>query len=404
MSKRVLLITASYYPMSMAGAHRPAKMAKYLPQFGWTPEVLCGAWTPENSEGTYDPGLAARPDTCPVTRVPYPPLPPTKPGRGFLYGMQILFPYHIPWSFTRGMVAAGRRLLAEKHFDAIWSTSNPPTVHYVAACLARRHGLPWVADFRDIPDQDFHPLRLWYIKQWERWMCRRAKAFTTVAQPLVERLKARHDMPVHVITNGFDPEDYPAAPPVRADRFTIRHTGTIYPYAQDPRPLFAALDLLEKSGQVNLDDFLVEFYDAPRAVMASWLQTFSCRRVVKCMDRLGTADVIRCQQEAAILLLLSINQHDGIVPIKTFDYLAARRPVLDVPGSKATGAVLSGTKGGIGAGDPTEIAAILASWYKEWRQTGTVAYTGVPEEMAVYTRRHLAGRLAQVLDEVSTES
>ena len=41
--RRVLLISAVFPPEYSAGAIRPSKMAKYLPEFGWTPLVLTSA-------------------------------------------------------------------------------------------------------------------------------------------------------------------------------------------------------------------------------------------------------------------------------------------------------------------------------------------------------------------------
>ena len=40
MSRRVLMIAWHYYPSNTSGTHRPAKFAKYLPEFGGHARVV----------------------------------------------------------------------------------------------------------------------------------------------------------------------------------------------------------------------------------------------------------------------------------------------------------------------------------------------------------------------------
>jgi hypothetical protein len=40
MSRKILLVTYHFPPSPAVGGIRPAKFAKYLPEFGWTPVVL----------------------------------------------------------------------------------------------------------------------------------------------------------------------------------------------------------------------------------------------------------------------------------------------------------------------------------------------------------------------------
>lgn len=403
MSHSVLLIAVGHYPLNMAGAHRPAKLAKYLPEFGWTPVMLCARWTPENSDGCYDPVLAAKPDICRTVRVPYPAPSRNKAGRGIAYASEILFPYRAPFGFTRRMLAAAEQLVASEKFDVIWSTWYPGPVHYVASQLARRHGLPWVADFRDIPDQSFSPYRLRYTLKREVQLCRWAKAITTVSQPLADTLARRYQAPVHVVLNGFDPDDYPVGEGVDADKFTICYTGIIYSH-RDPRPVFAALDRLAEAGDLDLQDVRVVFYGTPRVQIGPLLEGYRCGGSVECHDRIPFAEVVRCQQRAAVLLSLSTADVAGIMTSKIFNYLAARRPILDVPGGDVTRQLLNETQAGRSAASTAEIAGVLRDWYKEWKRTGTVAYRGIPERVARYSHKGRAEQFAHIFESVAGTS
>ena len=46
-------------------------------------------------------------------------------------------------------VRAGTRAVREREIDVVLSTSPPNSVHVIAAAIARRTGVPLVADFRD---------------------------------------------------------------------------------------------------------------------------------------------------------------------------------------------------------------------------------------------------------------
>ena len=398
-SKHVLMIGRAYPPLNASGAHRPAKLAKYLPAFGWTPVVLCAGWTPENSwGGFYDPLLAARPDVCRTVRVPYPARPSSLVGRATDQLLPMVFPYRAPFGFTRRLLAAAEALVRRETFDALWSTYKPGLSHYVASRIARRHGVPWVADFRDIADQ--YDLGVWRFRhevRQEVLACRWASAVATVSRPLADRLAARYPVPVYVIPNGFDPDDFPPAPDGPLATFTISYFGAVYG-ERNPRPLFEAIDRLAASNQVRFEDVQIRFYGSRADHVERMAQPYECRRIVECLPRLPHGEMVRAQQQSAVLLLLSHRTFPGLVTGKVFDYLGAGRPILDVPGGGVTGELLDETRAGIGVGDPQEIAQVVHQWYEEWKATGTVAWRGVPRRIAAYSRKEQAGRLAQVFD------
>jgi glycosyltransferase involved in cell wall biosynthesis len=270
--------------------------------------------------------------------------------------------------------------------------------HYVASRMARRHGIPWVADFRDLPDQ--------YLKQtWadrrcvqcEIRICKHARVMVAVSQPQADVLVSRHGVPVYVIPNGYDPEDYPLESDVKFPKFNIGYFGSVYA-DRDSRALFMAIDRLASQSDVDLDDMLIQFYGAGEDCLSAMKAGFRCAGIVQCLPRVAHTEMIRLQQRCVILLVLSHKTSTGLMTAKIFDYMGARRPILDVPGGGVTGAVLEETRTGVGAESPKEIAKVLQRWYEEWKGTGTVAYRGIPGKIARYTRKEQAGQLAQIFD------
>jgi hypothetical protein len=174
--RRVGLVAYMYPPRQAAGALRAASLARYLPAFGWEPVVITvqprtSLYLPSDGGGPVagdppEPDLAT-PDRAwhalaagAVESVRGPgALEPLKTenvlaGRRpfalaahWAYRQVLAFPDDAwPWLVDRRSMA---RTLAARGVSAIVSTSPPPTAHLVAAGVAARLGVPWVADYRD---------------------------------------------------------------------------------------------------------------------------------------------------------------------------------------------------------------------------------------------------------------
>ncbi len=410
MGRQILLIGRSFYPATNAGAHRMAKMAKYLPNYGWTPTVLCVDCTPENSQLVYDPHLANKGDFCEVVRISFDRNAAdtriiTRIGRRILHEKhrieQFVYPDRQRIGFCKRMLESAERLASTKRFDAMWATSPPALVHYVASKISRKYSIPWVADFRDLPDEYRTSWTIRRMVQAEVKVCASASALIGVTSTHVKMLKARHKVPLHLIYNGYDPDDYVGNVPVDAKRFQVGYFGILAPY-RDPRPLFKALDLLSANGHRVLDDIAVRFVGPAQHEIQSLLQDFRCGKHVQVVPRVGHAETIRMQRQCAVLLLFKATKPLGTIDSKIFDYLAAGRPILNVPGdSDVVDRILAETQAGISIDEPAKIASVLTKWHQEWKSTGTVRCRSLSKVVAKYSREKQAGMLAHVLDSVA---
>jgi glycosyltransferase involved in cell wall biosynthesis len=398
MSRKILLIALGCYPSNVAGAHRPAKIAKFLPEFGWDPLILCAEWKRDNDPARFDPGLALENDACRTIRVPYPAPAGGRAGRAFRRFLTTVFPYTTPRSAVRSFMREASRIVESERVDAIWSTYRPGLTHLVAGLVSRRAGIPWVADFRDIPDQVHDTPRVRRTVRTEVAICSGASVITATSPASAARLAERHRAPVELVMNGFDPDDYdPAARPT-GEVFDITYYGTLYEYF-DPRPLFRALDLLHARGEIDLGRVAVEFYGPPRKQIEALARGFECARVVRARPRLPYREMLRRQQESVVLLAVKSRDAGTAIPLKILEYLGARRPVLCVPGDGGdVDAVLADTGAGRSAADPEEIASVVHEWYGLWSSSGTLPCESVPARLERYGRREQTRVLAQVLD------
>jgi len=406
MSKRVLMIIGLYYPYNAPGHHRCAKLAKYLPRFGWEPTVLCGKSTKQNSGVCYDASLEGK-DTCETIRVPYPYYRGRSPANLFdAYIMEKLATTSYPYFLYRSLLQAGRELLQNRHFDAIWATSPYTMGLKVAGKLSREFNTPWMADLRDLAHELTEkpgPLSRWQVRLETR-ACGNASALSTVSQPLVDTLVTRHSgagypLPVHLVPNGFDPEDYTQVDQPPSEFFDIVHCGLIYG-RRSPLVLLDALDKLLAEGQ-ELARLRVKFYGLEKAQLEQFVADRPCAPMVHDMGRVSFRGAQRILQRATVLLLLSHSGVRGMMTSKLFEYLAAGRMILSVPGDNdVTDAVLDETKAGVAGGNADGLAELLRGWYAEWKERGELAYSGLPEKIAQYSRVKQAERTAEILTSI----
>jgi len=401
--KTVLLVAYYYPPVIETGARRAGCMAKYLPEFGWRPLVVTRRWTPENC--MHDPDFVRNlPAEHLAAEVP---IPGNYLRMSFWQKLQrFLHPSTFPSPWVPGALEAIGSICERHRPDAVWATCGPYSSLNVGASCARQHGLPWVADLRDIPGQYGEQqnldltLRRLRLAPVEKRLLRTADAITTVSEGLARLVRSRHGRKAHVIPNGFDAEDYAETPPGPTPRFTILFTGRFIVY-YDPSPLFRALDLLHERGQIRLDDVSVRFCGRSREQALEAARGYRCHSIVAAEDTVPHAQVARLQQEATVLLTLSCPGGTGVLSSKMLEYLGARRPILSVPrDGDCVDELLSRTGAGASCTTPEEIAEQLLMWYREWKETGTVACHRDDEAVKHYSRRRQAGRLAQVLDEV----
>ena len=404
MARIALLVTDAYYPLTMAGAHRLAKMARFLPDAGWTPIVVCREWTASNSAGAYDSALGRETDVCETIRLK---------DAGFSLQFRarlqrrvegVLWPYKAPIRLMWRMRRTAFELARSRRVDVVWSSFIPGYVHCVASDLARRLGVRWVADFRDLPDQTYVNRHTRRLLVNERRTCAPAVALTTTTSALAAQLARRHRAPVHVVENGFDEDDYRSTVPVSRDEFVIAYFGILYAF-RDPRPLFQALDRLAGRAAIDLGRVRVRFYGTSMDRIRALANGFVCSSAVEVLPRVGRSEMFTLQQNATVLLNLQGSEAGGAVPSKLFEYLGARRPILNIPGDQGAGdAVLSRTGAGHTANGVEEIADVVGAWYGEWKKTGVVRWPGRVSEVMFYSRRNQAAILGRVFDKAVSQT
>lgn len=426
--KKVLVIAYYWPPSGGSGVQRWVKMCKYLPQNGWLPVV----YTPLN------PALTAVDDTLAAdvpaevevirrriiepgqfsrktTNAQVTPINGQKKTLKQRIAMWIRGNLFIPDPRVLWVLPSVRflcRYLREHHVDAIVSTGPPHSMHLIAKMVARRTGLPWVADFRDPWTRMFYFKHLSLTPRAESLYVKMELSVldgatrVVAVSPLVQLdFQQATETPVELITNGFDAQDFPDMPrsSFSSEHFTLLHAG-LFAADGNPTVLWEALGEMVASDSDFARDFRLVLCGKTDSAVVSALCEAGLGDNFTDLGYVDHKSVVQRMKEAAALMLplRKEPEYRATLPGKLFEYLAARRPVIGV-GQKdgAMAAILSST----GAGqcfDWDEKQAMktwIAACYQAWKK-GELGDNQA--DLSAYSREGLAASYARLLNEITS--
>jgi hypothetical protein len=422
--KKVLIISYHYYDQKSIGAVRIHGLAKFLPKFGWEPYILTTESNSKDPSSTQAKIFDARCETTCIKwkkmlgikdetslkeRLGIPNQKNKKDGLDNLLKIWAeIFTYPCAmYNWHDQAVKLGNELIASESFDAMISSSGPPTCNLIAKDLNEIYGLPWIADFRDLWTQnhyyEFSRFRRFFERRLEFKTLSNADALTTVSKPLSEKLQQLHpEKRIFTIPNGFDPAQINPGFPL-AKKFTITYTGSLYQGRRDPELLFQALGNMISKGLMDANDLSVEFYGPKENWIEIDAERYGLNKLVKINGSISRDASIEMQRRSHLLLLLTWNNKDekGVYTGKIFDYLAACRPILSIG---ALGGVveelLKITGAGIHLSSQEDTEKVIMKAYHEYKSLNTVSYHGLSYEIDKFSQIEMARKFSEVLDEL----
>ena len=437
--RRVLLVSYHFPPVGGAGVQRPAKFARYLPEFGWDVSVLQA----ENPSAplidaslladlpadlvtvkarTLEPGYAAKAASG-VSGGTRQGGVRALAGRAIRRVATVALQPDPQVLWLPAARRAGRALLARLPHDAILATAPSYSNLVLGAMLKQRSGLPLLADYRDEWDVSSaywenaprDPISRRIQSAMQRRVLRSADAVIATTKASTARLAARAmeagASPIaECIYNGWDPGDLIAAGqatpavPVAAGKFRLVYTGTLW-------------NLTSIAPVVSAVEQLAQHHPA----LAARLELVILGRKTPDQERLlarlsGTPTVVHqpayaahavalatMQSADALLLLLSdVPGAERVAPAKLFEYLAVGRPMLAVTPDGETASIVRSVESD-GWRAAHDVAGIT-SWLVARLEGRTSA--ALPDRDATragFQRRPQAAQLAALLDRVVEE-
>jgi hypothetical protein len=341
--RRLLMIAYHFPPLrGSSGIQRTLRFVQHLPRFGWEPLVLTAS--PRAYEETSDDQMSEIPEGTVVRRAFA--LNAARDLSLFgRYPEALALPDRwATWRFDA--VATGMAMIKQFKPDAIWSTYPIATAHLIGAKLAARSGLPWIADFRDPMAQEGYPSdpRAWRAyRDIEEMALREARASVFTTPGCATLYRERYpDIPPEksvVIENGYDEETFARAEserratassrPEPGRRFTLLHSGVVYPDERDPRPLFTALGQLKRAGTLSAADFCLRLRASAYDAMLGELATVhGIEDLVSLEPAISYHAALQEMLGVDALLILQASNCNQQIPAKLYEYVRAKRPVL----------------------------------------------------------------------------
>lgn len=433
--RRALFLAYLFPPLGGGSANRNAGLVGYLPELGYTPHVITGSLGVEEYWAPEDHSLTAKlPAEVEITRIPGPePLASS----GLRRHLERLLDRDGAWYrwWLAGAYEVARRNAAG--VDLIYASAEPYETTFVASRLSRELGIPWVADLLDPWAVDEMRMHVSWIHR-RRDLAKMRRGLTGASAIVMSAEEARRRVEVafpslspaltEAIGLGFDGDDFSGEfEPTRDGKFKIVHTGFLHTEAglrhrrtSRTRKLlggeYLPADLLTRSHVFLLDavqrlleedpalaDVIeVQLAGAPTDADRAVAERSPVARLLGFVPHSETVGLIRSAE------LLFVPMHDvpaphkaGLIPGKTYEYLASGRPILAaVPAGDARDLLEAAGNAHVCApGDVDGMAHAIRTELDRWR-AGETPRPPAAAVVARFERRAIAGQLARVFDSV----
>ncbi|MFO8057499.1 MAG: glycosyltransferase [bacterium] len=412
----LLLINYAFPPFGGAASRRVTKLVKYLERAGWRSVVITSSRI--NNPLSDESLMKDVPPSTEVIRTAS--LEPvSRSGHGPLLARlrRIMNVPVVPNITALWAVCAVWPALraARRHEVAAIVCSAPEFPSFlVGAAVKAWTGLPLVFDYRD--EWSYHPEKMVSIKdsmlkklkqrleeRLEKNLARRADRIIANTEAFAKMFTCRLGVAgekIEVITNGFDPEDFPEKPKERQDKnkTVITHLGSVNHASLFPPLLIRAMDRAAAESARDVELRMVgQVYP-------------ELQKTIESMDRkkLGIrfTGFVPAQKAFELLMESDLNiQVNELLPgkeryhnLKLFDYLYSQKPLLVYGPRESEIAKTAGNSGLARVVEPEDEKALL-DFFNIFLQGG---FRPVPHHDYIrsFAWPELAGRTKELLDEL----
>ena len=310
------------------------------------------------------------------------------------------------WSWFPLAARRGYALCRELGPELIYSTGGPVSAHIAAGMVARRTGIPWVAEFQDpLVHGDWYrgKVALMLFSLAERYVCARASRVVFLTEEARRRAAARSSLGDRgrCIYPGAEPPPEPL--PQRRDGAVLRfaHLGS-FGGSRNPAVLLEAARLFLEDRPELAGTLRFDFYGNCDANSKRLFREFPREGVVTFHGRVSRSDSLAAMREADLLVLIQnvADYSAETIPSKVYEYLVAGRPILALAHRNPE---LAGMLTGLGhtvaeAADVGSVRSALSEIHRRWEE-GTLEAPAISS----YTTRSAVERLIMITGEALLE-
>lgn len=301
---------------------------------------------------------------------------------------KLLVPLDSHWSWFITARARGARIIRRSRPALIYSSGGAASAHVAGYLLARRYGLPWIAEVHDPmvwKDWTAGPIRYRWFLWVESLICRHADLAWWFTPTALARASERHPelgLRGRLLYPGANPP--PAGPAyAKGPQFVLAHFGSLARNRNLVEVLAALAQLLDAHPDYRTLVRLRTYGGPWDEVSLAALKTFPYADIVEIVGRLeadpatgrtGRERVLEAMRQTDCLLLLHGDDafSEEYFPSKLYEYLWMQRPILGVIHDNADLARLLADHGHVAVrtGDPVRLAAAIEGLLVRWRDHG----------------------------------
>jgi glycosyltransferase involved in cell wall biosynthesis len=228
--------------------------------------------------------------------------------------------------------------LSKGDVDLILATALPVSAFRLAKKLSDRLDCPYVMDYRDPWTQNPHretaaPSKL---MQEEKRLLAGSAAVTIVSPSWGEALDRQHAVgsKLHVITNGFDPQDLAQVEPFQFGHFAIVYAGIFYPPKRVITPIMRALKLLNDQRGGTTRECFFHYYGPHQAHVLEEAKMAGVSQLVVLHGHVPAAEALLAVKGANVAVVITTvldeatRGEQGIVTGKIFEAVGLGTPIL----------------------------------------------------------------------------
>ncbi|MEE9367500.1 MAG: hypothetical protein V3V05_01420 [Pontiella sp.] len=319
------------------------------------------------------------------------------------------------WSWFLPAYRKGLKLCRKKKIEVIYSSAGANSAHYAAYLIARKTGIPWIAEIHDPMIHDewgSTKQSYWWAKKLEGIICCHASAAWWFTDNVLAQTQARHPELGErgfCILPGVGKPDFSDVTYQKGGTFILSHFGSLADTRNLADPMVALNRVLEKrpdlKGKIELhvygaglDSISQKVYEETglqdSVVVHGRLEEDSVT------GKSGRQQVLEAMRTSDVLLLVHGNTPfcEQYIPSKFYEYLWTKRPILAMPHRNPQ---LCGLLEGAGnvpvqSGDIDGLEAELLRLIEKWESTGLPDH----EQVRPYSVEGTVDRILAKLEEL----
>jgi glycosyltransferase involved in cell wall biosynthesis len=288
--------------------------------------------------------------------------------------------------------------LKESNYDAVLTIFSPHFHLKLAKEINNTFGIPFIADFRDLWDNQFvtdsyspsinQLVQNRIIKYyWKKWLDQ-ALFLSSTSHLWKNFLVKNFNNNVIVIKNGHEKEKLEEVQ--KTEKFTLTYFGRIYPYQNLETIINAIVIFIER---FKPTDFKIQLIGVKKTGAFNGLDIFKNSKLsdyLEVIEYLPKNKLLEfCIKNTSIFILPNLKEDNGSFFVKLFDYISLNKPIILAPNNGSENdLVVKSLENCIVSSSQEEIVQYLINKYTEYKNKKGLSSICTQENLMKFHRKN----------------